>query len=298
MKATPSGKTRMERDLLGEFWVPAEAYYGIQTARAVETFPISGLKAHHEMVRAMVLIKKAAAAANTGLGRLDKKRGAAINRACAEISRGEFSDQFIVDVFQMGAGTSFHMNINEVIANRAEEIMGGKRGEYRILHPNDHVNLGQSTNDVYPTAMRLAAAALLRDLFLPNLEKLAKSFLNKAREFDRVVKSGRTHLQDAAPVLLGREFKAYAKTLQKSHGMIGKASRSLLELGIGGSAVGTGLNTVPGYRELVILLLARMTGLELKPADDLMEAMQSMRPLCRGLGGFARPGRRAHADFQ
>ncbi|MFZ2052822.1 MAG: aspartate ammonia-lyase [Candidatus Aminicenantales bacterium] len=210
--------------------------------------------------------------------RLEKKEGAAINQPCEEIIRGEFADQFVVDVFQMGAGTSFHMNINEVIANRAEEIMGGKRGEYRLVHPNDHVNLGQSTNDVYPTAMRLAAAVQLRDRLLPNLEKLAKSFRKKAREFDRVVKSGRTHLQDAAPVRLGREFEAYAKTLRKSRLLIEKASRSLLELGIGGSAVGTGLNTVPGYRERVVGRLIRLTGLELKPAGDLMEAMQSMRP--------------------
>lgn len=290
MKATPSGKTRVERDFLGEFRVPAKAYYGIQTARAFETFPISGLKAHPEMVRAMALIKKAAAAANTELGRLDKKRGAAINRACDEIIRGEYADQFIIDVFQMGAGTSFHMNINEVVANRAIEIMGGKKGEYRLVHPNDHVNLGQSTNDVYPTAMRLAAAVLLRDCLLPVLGKLAASFQNKAGEFERVVKSGRTHLQDAVPVRLGREFKAYARTVRKSRVQIEKAGRSLLELGIGGSAVGTGLNTAPGYRERVVLILARMTGLELKTADDLMEAMQSMRPFVEvsaGLRGLA-----------
>jgi aspartate ammonia-lyase len=278
MKASPARKTREERDFLGKVRLPAGAYYGIQTARAVKCFPISGLKAHPEMVRVMAMIKKSAAAVNTDLGRLEKETGDAISRACDEIIGGKFADQFVVDVFQMGAGTSFHMNVNEVIANRAEEILGGKRGEYRLVHPNDHVNSGQSTNDVYPTAMRLAAAVLLKERLLPNLEKLWRSFQKKGGEFGRVVKSGRTHLQDAPPVRLGREFKAYAKTIRKTQALIEKAGRSLHELGIGGSAVGTGLNTPPGYRERVVRRLARLTGLELKPADDLMEAMQSMRP--------------------
>ncbi len=290
MKAPPARKTREERDFLGKVRLPGEAYYGIQTARALENFPISGLKAHPEMVRAMAMIKKSAAATNAGLGRLEKETGDAISRACDEIIGGEFADQFVVDVFQMGAGTSFHMNVNEVIANRAEEILGGKRGEYRLVHPNDHVNSGQSTNDVYPTAMRLAAAVLLKERLLPNLEKLGRSFQKKAGEFGRVVKSGRTHLQDAPPVRLGREFRAYARTLRKTQALIEKAGRSLLELGIGGSAVGTGLNTPPGYRERVVRRLARLTGLELRPADDLMEAMQSGRPFVEvsaGLRGLA-----------
>ena len=273
-----SKRTRQESDFLGKARVPANAYYGIQTVRAAQNFPISGLRAHPEMVRATAMIKKAAALANAELGRLEKRRATAIVRACDEIIGGKFADQFIVDVFQMGAGTSFHMNVNEVIANRAGEIMGGRRGEYRLVHPNDHVNTGQSTNDVYPTAMRLGAAVLLRDHLLPNLRELEAGFRDKAREFDHIVKSGRTHLQDAAPVRLGREFMAYSKALGRCGKFIDKAGQSLLKLGIGGSAVGTGLNTAPGYREKVVRHLGWMTGLKFRPADDLMEAMQSMRP--------------------
>jgi aspartate ammonia-lyase len=269
---------RREKDFLGSVEVPAGAYFGAQTVRAAANFPISGLRAHPEMVRQTALIKKAAALVNTRLGRLDKRRAAAIVRACDEIIEGRWVGEFIVDVFQMGAGTSFHMNVNEVIANRAEEALGGKKGEYRIVHPNDHVNLGQSTNDVYPTAMRLAAALLVRDHLLPKLARLEAALRAKAREFDLIVKSGRTHLQDAAPVRLGGEFLAYSRALGRCRAFIGLAARSLLELGIGGSAVGTGLNTVLGYRERVVRLLARMTGLKLRPAVDLMEAMESMRP--------------------
>jgi aspartate ammonia-lyase len=277
-KDTGNGKTRRETDFLGKIEVPAGAYFGIQTVRAAQNFPISGLMAHPEMVRATAMIKKAAALANAELGRLDRRRSAAIARACDEIIAGKFADQFIVDVFQMGAGTSFHMNVNEVIANRAEEMMGGKRGEYTLVHPNDHVNMGQSTNDVYPTAMRLAAVALLRYHLLPKLRKLEAGFRDKAKEFDHVMKSGRTHLQDAAPVRLGREFMASAGALSRCGRFAARAARSLLELGIGGSAVGTGLNTGPGYGVRVVRNLSRMTGLKLRPADDLMEAMQSMRP--------------------
>jgi len=272
------GRTRQEMDFLGKVQVPVRAYYGIQTVRAAQNFPISGLRAHPEMVRAMAMIKKAAALANAALGRLDERRSVVIVRACDEIIDGKFADQFIVDVFQMGAGTSFHMNVNEVIANRAEETLGGRRGEYRLIHPNDHVNMGQSTNDVYPTAMRLAAGVLLRDHLLPKLRKLEASFRDKAGEFDHIVKSGRTHLQDAAPVRLGREFMAYSGAIGRCRKFAERAGRSLLELGIGGSAVGTGLNAGPGYGVRVVRNLARMTGLKLRPADDLMEAMQSLRP--------------------
>jgi aspartate ammonia-lyase len=272
------GKVRRERDFLGELPVPAEAYYGIQTMRAANNFPISGLRAHQVMIDALALIKKAAALANKELGGLERKKAAAIVKACDEIVQGKFADQFIVDIFQMGAGTSLHMNMNEVIANRAGEILGGKLGTYRLVHPNDHVNMGQSTNDVYPTAMRLAAAMLLRDHLLPHLEEMGDSFSKKAREFSRIVKSGRTHLQDAAPITLGQEFRAYGKALKKCRSFIQKAGDSLLELGIGGSAVGTGLNTAPGYQKLVVGHLELLTGLPVTSAEDLMEAMQSMRP--------------------
>ena len=285
-KKTIKGKVRRERDFLGELKVPAGAYFGIQTARAAQNFPISGLRSHPVMVRSMALIKKAAALTNKELGRLEKKKAAAIITASDEIVRGKFDSQFIVDVFQMGAGTSFHMNMNEVIANRAEEILGGKLGEYRLVHPNDQVNIGQSTNDVYPTAMRLAAAFLLRDHLLPHLKEMEDAFSAKAAEFEQIIKSGRTHLQDAAPVTLGQEFKAYGKALAKCRSFIEKAGQSLLELGIGGSAVGTGLNTAPGYRELVVRHLSRMTGLKLKTGDDLREAMQSMRPFLEVSAGL------------
>lgn len=279
-------KRRLEKDSLGVFYVPEKAYYGIQTLRASKNFPISGLKAHPAVVDAIVFIKKSAALANYELGGLDKKRADAIIKACDEILRGKFRDQFIVDVFQMGAGTSFHMNCNEVLANRAEEIMGGKKGEYRLVHPNDHVNLGQSTNDVYPTAMRLAALFLLREILYLALKEIEESFYSKAKEFDHVLKSGRTHLQDAPPIRLGQEFRAYGKALTKSRVFLKNAARSLLELGIGGSAVGTGLNTLPGYTEHVIKHLSEMTGFNLVKAEDLREAMNSLRPMAEVSAGL------------
>ncbi len=273
------GKKRLERDSLGKLSVPEEAYYGIQTLRASRNFPISGLRAHPAFVEAMVFIKKAAAIANSELGELEPKRAKAIVKACDDVLRGKLRDQFIVDVFQMGAGTSFHMNCNEVLANRSEEILGGKKGEYRLVHPNDHVNRGQSTNDVFPTAIRLAALFLLRDILFPALKEIEESFYAKAKEFDRVLKSGRTHLQDAAPIRLGQEFKGYGKSLTKCRVFLEKAAQSMLELGIGGSAVGTGLNTAPDYRQLVVNHLSKMTGFRLKTAEDLREAMQSLRPM-------------------
>jgi aspartate ammonia-lyase len=269
---------RVERDFLGTLEVPADAYYGIHTVRAARNFPISGLRAHPQMVRAMAMIKKAAAMANSGLGRLERRKAAAIVRACDEIIAGKFAGQFIVDVFQMGAGTSFHMNMNEVLANRAAEILGGRKGDYGLVHPNDHVNFGQSTNDVYPTAMRLSVLFLLRENLIPEVRKMERALAAKAREFAQVVKSGRTHLQDAAPVKLGQEFNAYGTALSKCGNAIEAAGESLYELGIGGSAVGTGLNAAPGYREDVVSRLRKLTGLRLGPAEDLAEAMQSMRP--------------------
>jgi aspartate ammonia-lyase len=269
---------RTEKDSLGNVQVPDGAYYGAQTARAQKNFPISGLRNHARMVEAVMLIKKAAAQANSELGRLDKKKAAAIVKACDEVLSGKHWDQFVVDVFQMGAGTSFHMNCNEVLANLAEEILGGKRGQYRIIHPNDHVNMGQSTNDVFPTAMRLAGLFLLKDL-LETLKDLEGAFRKKAREFERVLKSGRTHLQDAAPVRLGQEFRAYSVTVGKCRMFLEHTSRSLLEMGIGGTAVGTGINTPAGYAGQMVEYLRRLSGLQLRRARDLREAMQSMRPM-------------------
>jgi len=289
--------TRREKDTLGELEVPAEAYYGIQTVRAAQNFPISGLRADPALIEAAIRIKKAAALANASLGCLDEDKAGAIDQACDEVLSGRFRDQFIVDVFQMGAGTSFHMNCNEVLANRASEILGGNRGEYREVHPNDHVNRGQSTNDVFPTALRLSALALLRDLLYPALSELASAFRAKGREFDGILKSGRTHLQDAAPVRLGQEFTAYGLTLDKCRDALIRAADSLLELGMGGSAVGTGLNTCRQFPERMAGLLSRLTDMGLRPASNLQEAMQSMRPfaevsaslrtLCLELGRIA-----------
>ncbi|MGQ9632243.1 MAG: aspartate ammonia-lyase [bacterium] len=279
-------ETRRERDSLGFKEVPADAYYGVQTFRAVENFPISGLRAHPALVWAYAAIKLAAARANMETGLLDPTVGEAIARASQEIIDGKLRDQFVVDVFQAGAGTSLNMNVNEVIANRACEILGAKKGEYTKVHPNDHVNMGQSTNDTFPTAMRLAALSLVKQL-LPVLEKLQRAFEDKAREFDGIIKSGRTHLQDAAPIRLGQEFKAYALTLSKAKDRIARAGESIAELGIGGSAVGTGLNTHPEYRERVLRHLKELTGMqELRLAEDMREAMQSNLPIAEVSGAL------------
>ena len=269
---------RTEKDSLGDVSLPADVYYGAQTARAVANFPISGLKSHPTMVRAMVLVKKAAAQVNHTLGRLEKRKSEAIVEACDEILAGGFLDQFVVDIFQMGAGTAFHMNCNEVLANIAEEILGGKKGQYYLIHPNDDVNMGQSTNDVFPTAMRISTLFLIEGLS-DALKDMENALLAKARKFDKVIKSGRTHLQDAAPIRLGQEFRAYSRTLAECKKFLQHAARSLLELGIGGTAVGTGMNTPAGYAKNMIITLSKLTGLEFRASEDLREAMQSMRPM-------------------
>jgi aspartate ammonia-lyase len=270
-------QTRLERDALGEKAVPAEAYYGIQTLRAVENFPISGLRAHPAFILATAQVKLAAAQTNMALGRLDATIGEAIASAAREVIGGRWHDQFVVDVYQAGAGTSHHMNANEVLANRALELLGEPRGHYARVHPNDHVNLSQSTNDVFPTAMRLAALALARPL-LQALEELGSALRDRARAFDDVVKAGRTHLQDATPIRVGQEFGGYATAVEAHRAAIGEACQPLRALGLGGTAVGTGLNTHPEYRHLVTAALAEITGEPLTPASDPFDAMQSMRP--------------------
>ena len=272
--------TRLECDSLGTKRIPAAAYYGIQTYRAVENFPISGLRLPPEMVRAYVLIKKAAATVNAKLSLLNRTHARAILRACDEVLKGRFADQFVVDVYQAGAGTSFNMNVNEVIANRANELLGARRGTYKFVHPNDHVNMAQSTNDTFPTAMRLACLMTLPAL-LEALDDLADALWTKAKQFRRVVKAGRTHLQDAVPVTLGREFGAYASAVAKARTRIQQTAILLGELNLGGTATGTGLNAHPRYRGLAIRLLRQWTNFRLRLADDLMERMQS-------LGDFAR----------
>jgi aspartate ammonia-lyase len=278
-------KTRLERDSLGTKRIPATAYYGIQTYRAMENFPISGLRLPLEMVRAFGLIKKAAALVNGELGLLDRRKAVAIARACDELLKGRFADHFVVDVYQAGAGTSFNMNVNEVLANRANEQLGARRGTYRFIHPNDHVNMAQSTNDTFPTAMRLACLMKLPALLEASGE-LEGALRRKARQFLGVVKAGRTHLQDAVPVSLGREFGAYAAAVAKARASIRQAAQWLGELNLGGTAAGTGLNAHPRYRRSAIRLLRRWTGFPLRPAEDLMERTQSLADFARLSGSL------------
>jgi fumarate hydratase class II/aspartate ammonia-lyase len=279
------GNTRKEKDFLGEIDVPSRAYYGIQTLRAAENFPISGLGTLPVFTRACAMIKKAAAQVHRELGALEPETADAIIEAADEVIDDRFEDEFIVDVFQAGAGTSHHMNVNEVIANRASEILGGKLGQYDPVHPNDHVNMGQSTNDVFPTAMRLAALMTTPDL-VTALRKLASALEKKAKKFKNIGKSGRTHLQDAAPVTLGQEFSAYEAAVTRTALHIEEQTAPLKELGIGGSATGTGLNTQPEYREKIRANLAKQTGIDLTPSGNLFEAMQSMAPFVRLSGAL------------
>lgn len=276
---------RKEKDSLGFVEVPAKAYYGAQTARAVENYPISGMRAHPLLIRAIAMVKQAAAEANRELGLLDAKRADAIIQAAQEVIDGRWNDEFVVDVFQAGAGVSFHMNTNEVIANRANEILGGALGEYSFVHPNDHVNYGQSTNDVFPTAMRIATLLAL-DALDPQIDALAEAFAKKAAEFDRVMKAGRTHMQDAVPIRLGQEFAAYGTVIRKAGESLREAGHALRELGLGGSAVGTGLNTHPEYRARAVANLSRISGETLVPAEDLRWAMQSNAPMAQVSGAL------------
>ncbi|MDQ2670427.1 MAG: aspartate ammonia-lyase [Gemmatimonadota bacterium] len=266
---------RTERDPLGEKPVPADALYGIQTLRAQENFPISGLRPLPAFVDAMVWIKRSAALTHRETGRLDAKLADAIVRAADEVLTGQHRDQFVVDVYQAGAGTSHNMNVNEVLANRANELLGGRRGEYAPVHPNDHVNMAQSTNDTIPTAMRLATLATL-PVLLEGMQRLADALLAKAREFDGIIKSGRTHLQDATPIRMGQEFTAYGRTVARHRAKLEQAADWLRELGIGGTAVGTGINAEPEYPRLMVKHLTDVTGLELRAGDDRIQLMQSM----------------------
>ena len=284
-----AGATRTERDSLGSLEVPADAYYGVQTARAVANFPISGERLHPEMVRAVTRIKIAAAKANAELGALDKKVADAIVRAAEEILAGKHDDQFVVDAYQAGAGTSFHMNVNEVIANRAAELLGGQRGDTKLVSPNDHVNMAQSTNDVIPTAIRLAAWTMSGPV-IDEAAALARSFGARAKDFAHVLKSGRTHLQDAVPVTLGQEFGAYQVAIDGWVESMKRSRAGLLPLGIGGNAAGTGINAHPKYKERVVAQLAALTGAPTTSSPNLFEAMQSMAPFVRlsnDLRGFA-----------
>jgi aspartate ammonia-lyase len=282
-------KTRMEKDSLGEIRIPFDAYYGVQTQRAVWNFPVSGWKAHPVMIDAYVYIKKAAAMTNSRLGILDTKIARAVIKASDEVLNGKHREQFVVDVYQAGAGTSHNMNTNEVLANRAIEILRGRRGDYKLINPNDHVNMAQSTNDTFPTAMRLASLIMVNRL-LPVINHFQRTLEKKAKQFSKIIKSGRTHLQDAAPITLGQEFSGYAEITRKHYDLISSAKKHLSELGIGGTAVGTGLNTHVKYRTLMSKNLSKVTGLKLKPGKNYFEAMQSMLPfteLSSAINNFA-----------
>jgi aspartate ammonia-lyase len=265
---------RIERDSLGELQVPADALYGVQTQRAVENFPISGLKPWRAFIWSMAMVKQAAAEVNLDLGLLDAERAGAIAKAAQEVIDGKWDDQFVVDPFQAGAGTSHNMNANEVIANRATQILGGALGTYTV-HPNDHVNMAQSTNDVIPTALRLGCLWRLDEL-LAVLRDLQQALQDKAVAFDDVVKSGRTHLQDAVPIRMGQEFGAYARAVERDTERIRRSAEGLRRLGIGGTAVGSGLNAHPEYHARMVKKLSEQTGLKLYESDNLFESMQSM----------------------
>jgi fumarate hydratase, class II len=269
-----NSKYRIERDSLGEVQVPVKALYGAQTQRAVDNFPISGLKPWRAFIWSMAQIKQAAAEVHHNLGLLDEKIAAAISSAAQEVIEGKWDDQFVVDPFQAGAGTSHNMNINEVIANLATQILGGELGEYRV-HPNDHVNMAQSTNDTIPTAIRLGVLWRLDEL-LETVGQLVEALDRKALEFDDIIKSGRTHLQDAVPVRLGQEFSAYALAVRRDTERILRSASGLRRLGIGGTATGSGLNAHPEYHPRMVARLSELTGLELHVSNNLFESMQSM----------------------
>jgi fumarate hydratase, class II len=277
--------TRTERDTMGELEVPSSAYYGVQTARAIENFPISDLRLSRPMLRALGLIKRAAAEVNKDLGFLDPKLAEAIRAASQEVIEGRHDGEFPVDIFQTGSGTSSNMNANEVIANRAAELLGGARGG-KVVHPNDHVNLGQSSNDVIPTAIHIAALEEIDRELLPALKKLQDALAAKADEFDGIVKIGRTHLQDATPIRLGQEFSGYARQIELGIGRVQRARVTLEELALGGTAVGTGLNAHPEFAPRVIVLLAKETGCALKEAHNHFEAQAAQDSLVEASGAL------------
>lgn len=267
-------KYRTDRDSLGEVKIPADAYYGAFTGRAIKQYRVTGKKSHKHLVSAFVMIKRSAAVANTRTKAIDKKRGDAIIKACDKILAGKYVDQFVIEEINSGAGTAFNMNTNEVICNVALEILGKKKGQYEFLHPNDHVNMSQSSNDTFPTAMHVAILLNLNEM-LPAVDLLIKSLNKKAKEFSGYKKIGRTHLMDALPVTLGSEFAAYSTSITKAKNAIITAARELEHVGLGGTAVGSGANTPQGYRRIAISELAKISGLRIRPEKDMQHSLQS-----------------------
>ena len=276
---------RIERDSLGEVQVPVNAYFGAQTARAVQNFPISGLRLSSRFIAAQAMVKRAAAVANMKLDQLDRRIGEAITQACDEIIAGKLHDQFVVDVYQAGAGTSQNMNANEVIATRALEILGEERTSYTLIHPNDHVNMAQSTNDTIPTSIHISTALALQD-FYPVLNDLQNELFRKAKEYRKIFKSGRTHLQDAVPITLGQEFSGYAAAIQDQTEHLKQTGEKLLALPLGGTAAGTGLNAHPRYRIEAVGEISRLTGLPFQPAANLFKAIQNPDPVLQVSGAL------------
>lgn len=281
----PMGSTRIERDTMGELAVPADAYYGVQTARAIDNFPISSLRMPRSMIRAMGLLKRAAASVNCSLGLLERKKADAIMRAATEVVDGRLDAEFPVDIFQTGSGTSTNMNTNEVISNRATEILGGARGS-KLVHPNDHVNLGQSSNDVIPTAIHVAACESIQHQLIPALRRLHKALDRKARQFDMIVKIGRTHLQDATPVRLGQEFGGYARQIELGIERMIRAQVALREVALGGTAVGTGLNCHPQFARKVMAIVSKETGCRFTEAVNHFEAQSAQDSLVEASGAL------------
>ena len=266
------GGFRIEADSMGQMRIPEKAYWGAETQRAVENFPVSNLRFPRRFLRALGMLKRASAEANRELALLPKDLAEAISLAAQEVTEGKLDDQFVLDIFQTGSGTSTNMNANEVIANRANEILGGKIGDKRPVHPNDHVNLGQSSNDIIPSSIHIAALEGIQRDLLPALSSLQSILEEKAREFDRVVKIGRTHLQDATPIRLGQEFSGYASMVQHGMRRLENTGRHLAELAVGGTAVGTGINTHPAFAGLVVGKISEMTGLTFREAENHFEA--------------------------
>lgn len=271
-------KLRIEKDTLGEVKLPVGVYYGAQTKRAVDNFPVSGLRLPRRFIKAQGTIKLAAARANGSLGLLNKKMLKAIEKAAMEVINGTHDDQFVVDVYQAGAGTSQNMNANEVIANRAIELLGGEKGDYMLVHPNDHVNMAQSTNDTIPTSIYISSFEAVRDDLVPALKMLKGALITKTREFDKIVKAGRTHMQDAVPMRLGQEFSGYAESVNNDLLRLQNASKSLLNLPIGGNALGTGINAHPRFKKCVIDEIRKITGTNFKGSKNLFEGIQNVYP--------------------
>lgn len=269
-----TNQTRVEKDFLGTKEVPLHAYYGIQTLRAVENFPITGYRIHEQLIKAMAVVKKSAALANMEVRQLNPSIGEAIVQAAQEIIDGKWHDQFIVDPIQGGAGTSINMNANEVIANRAIEIMGGEKGDYFKVSPNTHVNMAQSTNDAFPTAIHLATLNMINELTV-KMEEMLEVFRSKAKQFDSVIKMGRTHLQDGVPIRLGQEFEAYSRVLERDIKRIKRTREHLYEVNMGATAVGTGLNADPRYISRVVEVMAEISGLPIVGAEHLVDATQN-----------------------